>query len=264
MDPVSTSIHTWELIRKARKHNNAKLVVIDPYRSRTAAYADIHLRPHAGTDGALAMAGGHVIMRDGTADDGFIAEHTTDIDAYRAAVGDWNPERAAEETGLSATEIIGFAHLYATARPAAIRYGVGMQRSAGSGSALRAIQCLPALTGQQRWAAGGISGAVSIGAFKLGAISRPDFTPADTRSVNMIQLGRVLTDSELNPPIKALHVWNSNPAVIAADQQKVLEGLRRDDLFAVVHDQFLTDTARHADIVLPATTMLEHADLVGS
>ncbi len=264
MDPVSTSIHTWELIRRARKHNHAKLVVIDPYRSRTAAYADIHLRPHAGTDGALALAMGHVILRDELADDEFIARHTTDIDDYRTAVADWTPERAAEETGLSVAEIVEFAHLYATARPAAIRYGVGMQRSAGSGSALRAIQCLPALTGQQRWAAGGISNAVSIGAFNLDSISRPDFTLDGTRSVNMIQLGRTLTDADLDPPIRALHVWNSNPAVIAADQQKVLEGLRRDDLFTVVHYQFLTDTARHADIVLPATTMLEHADLVGS
>ena len=264
MDPVSTSIHTWELIRRARRGNGAKLVVVDPYRSRTAAYADVHLRPHAGTDGALALAVGHVILRDGLHDADFIATRTSDIDAYRAAVEPWTPERAAVETGVSADDITAFAHLYATSRPAAIRVGVGMQRSTGSGSALRAVQCLTALTGQWRWPSGGISQALSIRHVDLSAISRPDLTPPGTREVNMIQLGRVLTDPAIDPPIRALYVWNSNPAVIAADQQQVLRGLGRDDLFTVVHDQFMTDTARFADVVLPATTMLEHADLVGS
>jgi anaerobic selenocysteine-containing dehydrogenase len=264
MDPVSTSIHTWELIRKARKGNGAQLVVIDPYRSRTAAYADLHLQPHPGTDGALALAAGHVILRDGLQDDEFIAARTSDIDGYRAAVEPWTPERAAAETGVPADAITQFARLVATARPTAFRIGVGMQRSTGSGSALRAVQCLVAATGQWRWAAGGVSQAVSIGAVNLPALSRPDLSPPGTREVNMIQLGRVLTDPGMDPPIRSLYVWNSNPAVIAADQQRVLGGLRRDDLFTVVHDQFMTDTACHADIVLPATTMLEHADLVGS
>ena len=264
MDPVSTSIHTWELIRRARKANGAKLVVIDPYRSRTAAYADIHLRPHAGTDGALALAVAHVIFRDRLEDEGYVTQHTTDVDQYRAAVEPWTPQRAAEETGLSVGDITAFAHLYATSRPAAIRVGVGMQRSMGAGSALRAIQCLPALTGQWQWPAGGCSGAVSFGQLNMPVLSRPDLIPSGTREVNMIQLGRVLTDPDMDPPIRSLFVWNSNPAVIAANQQKVLEGLRREDLFTVVHEQFMTDTARHADIVLPATTMLEHADLVGS
>ncbi|MEO5837497.1 MAG: molybdopterin-dependent oxidoreductase [Acidimicrobiales bacterium] len=264
MDPVATSIHTWELIRRARKERDAKLVVIDPYRSRTAAYADIHLRPHPGTDGALALAAAHIIFRDGLQDDAYVTGHTTDIDQYRAAVERWTPERAAQETGCTVYDITEFAHLYATARPAAIRIGVGMQRSTNAGTALRAIQCLPALTGQWQWPAGGISGAVSIGQVNLPSLARPDLKPTGVREVNMIQLGRVLTDPAMRPPIRALYVWNSNPAVIAANQQLVLEGLRRDDLFTVVHDQFLTDTARHADIVLPATTMLEHADLVGS
>jgi anaerobic selenocysteine-containing dehydrogenase len=264
MDPVSTSIHTWELIRKARKNHGAKLVVIDPYRSRTAMHADIHLRPQPGTDGALALAIGHVICRDGLQDDLYIETRTTSADQYRAAVAGWGPERAAAETGVDARDIVDLAHLYATARPSAIRLGVGMQRSLGAGAALRAIQCLPALTGQWQWPAGGISGSVSIGQLNPSALSRPDLSPAGTRQVNMIQLARALTDPVMDPPINALYVWNSNPAVIAADQQRVLEGLRRPDLFTVVHDQFLTDTARHADIVLPATTMLEHADLVGS
>jgi anaerobic selenocysteine-containing dehydrogenase len=264
MDPVSTSIHTWELMRQARKRNGAKLVVVDPYRSRTAAYADIHLRPHAGTDGALAMAIGHVIVQEGLHDSDYIRDHTSDFEAYCSAVEAWTPERAAAETGVPVADIFEVARLYATRRPAAIRVGVGMQRSAGAGSALRAIQCLPAVTGQWRWPAGGMTGAVSIGQAKVTALSRPDLTPAGTRTVNMIQVGRALTDRSMDPPIASLYVWNSNPAVIAADQRRVLEGLARPDLFTVVHEQFMTDTARYADIVLPATTMLEHADLVGS
>ncbi len=264
MDPVSTSIHTWELIRRARKDNGAELVVVDPYRSRTSRYADVHLRPNPGTDGALALAVANVIFSEGLEDVAYLAGHSTDVDAYRAAVEPWTPERAAAETGIPATDIVDFARRYAAARPAAIRLGVGMQRSTGSGSALRAIQCLPALTGQWQWPSGGIAGAVSIGQANLSALSRPDLCPDGTREVNMIQLGRVLTDPAMDPPIRALYVWNSNPAVIAADQQTVLQGLEREDLFTVVHDQFLTDTARYADIVLPATTMLEHPDLVGS
>jgi anaerobic selenocysteine-containing dehydrogenase len=262
MDPVSTSIHTWELIRRARK-NGARLIVVDPYRSRTARYADVHLRPHVGTDGALALAMANVIIADGLADDGYIDEWTTGFDAYRAAVAEWTPERASAETGIVADDIVDIAREYASTRPAAIRLGVGMQRSTGAGAALRAIQCLSVLTGQWRWPAGGIATAVSLGHLDLPRLSRPDLVPPSTREVNMIQLGRVLTDG-LDPPIRSLFVWNSNPAVIAADQNRVIEGLRRDDLFTVVHDQFLTDTAAHADIVLPATTMLEHPDLVGS
>jgi anaerobic selenocysteine-containing dehydrogenase len=264
MDPVSTSIHTWELIRRARKENGAELVVVDPYRSRTTRYADLHLRPNPGTDGALALAVANVIFGEGLQDDAYLAAHATDVDAYRTAVEPWTPQRAASETGVPASDIVEFARRYASARPAAIRLGVGMQRSTGSGSALRAIQCLPALTGQWQWPSGGIAGAVSIGHANLGALTRPDLTPPGTREVNMIQLGRVLNDPAMDPPIRALYVWNSNPAVIAADQQRVLDGLRREDLFTVVHDQFVTDTARYADIVLPATTMLEHPDLVGS
>ncbi len=263
MDPVSTSIHTWELIRRARK-NGAELVVVDPYRSRTTPYADVHLRPNPGTDGALALAVANVIFSEGLQDHAYLAAHTSDVDAYRTAVEPWTPQRAAEESGVPAGDIVEFARRYASARPAAIRLGVGMQRSTGSGSALRAIQCLPALTGQWQWPSGGIAGAVSIGHANLPALTRPDLAPTGTREVNMIQLGRVLTDPAMEPAIRALYVWNSNPAVIAADQQRVLEGLKRDDLFTVVHDQFVTDTARYADIVLPATTMLEHPDLVGS
>lgn len=263
MDPVSTSIHTWELIRKARRHG-AKLVVVDPYRSRTARYADVHLRPHAGTDGALAMAIAQVIIEEGLHDSEYLASHSTDFEAFRVAVAGWNPERAERETGVAAADIVACARLYAAARPAAIRLGVGMQRSSGAGSAMRAIQCLPALTGQRRWPSGGIIAGHSLRQIDHHNLTRPDLVPAGTREINMNQLGRALTDQAMDPPIRSLFVWNSNPAVITADQNRVRRGLERDDLFTVVHDLFLTDTARYADIVLPATSMIEHADLVGS
>ncbi len=173
MDPVSTSIHTWELIRRARKNNGAELIVVDPYKSRTSRYADLHLRPNPGTDGALALAVAHVIFSEGLEDGAYLSANTNDVDAYRTAVEQWTPERAAAETGIPPRSIVAFARRYASARPAAIRLGVGMQRSTGSGSAFRAIQCLPALTGQWQWPSGGIAGAVSIGQTNLSALSRP-------------------------------------------------------------------------------------------
>ncbi len=260
IDVVSTSIHGWDLMRRARKAG-ARLVVIDPYRSPTARRADTHLAPHPGTDGALALGLGHVIIERGLADRAFIADHTTGFDAYAEAVASWTPERTAAETGLTPEAVEDLAVALATTTPAAIRFGVGMQRADGAGSAVRAIQCLPALTGQWRHRGGGIVNARTMGLLNYeklwGAI-------APTRRVNMIQLGRALTDPTRAPPIQALFVWNSNPAVITADQNRVLAGLARPDLFTVVHDLFVTDTARFADLVLPAPSMLEHDELVGS
>jgi anaerobic selenocysteine-containing dehydrogenase len=261
MDPISTGVHTWDIVQRARKQG-ARLIVIDPYRSRTAARADVHLRPRPGTDGALALALMHVILRDGLEDRDYIARHTTGIEALRAHVASWTPDAAAATTGVEAEAIVALAREYATTRPAAIRHGVGLQRAAGAGMALRAIWCLPALTGQWRDAAGGIADARTVRSVSIQTLMRPDWGEPAPRTLNMIQLGRWLTD--LTPPVKALVVWGSNPAVIAADQTRVLAGLAREDLFTVVHDQFLTDTARYADVVLPAPTMLEQDDLVGS
>ena len=260
IDLVSTSVHTWDLVSRGMKRG-ARLVVVDPYRSRTAQRAHRHLRVRPGTDGALALAMMHVILAEKLEDADYLARHTTGIDELRRHVADWTPARAAESTGLEVDAIVEFAREYATTRPAAIRPGVGMQRAAGSGMALRALHCLAALTGQWRDPAGGVADARSIRAADIGRLMRPDLGPP-ARTLSMIQLGRHLTD--LTPPIKALYVWNSNPAVIAPDQQRTLAGLAREDLFTVVHDQFLTDTARWADLVLPATTMLEQDELVGS
>jgi anaerobic selenocysteine-containing dehydrogenase len=263
MDPISTSVHTWDLIRRARRAGG-RLVVVDPYRSRTAEHADRHVRVRPGTDGALALGMLHVIFREGLEDVEYLAAHATGVDALRAHVAPWTPEATARTTGVAAEEVVALAREYAGTRPACIRHGVGMQRAAGAGMALRAIECLPVVTGQWRHPSGGIADARSIRSVAIDRLMRPDLGGPAPRTFNMIQLGRHLTDPDLAPPIRALYVWNSNPAVIAADQRRVLEGLARPDLFTVVHEQFMTDTARHADIVLPATTMLEQGDLVGS
>ena len=268
MDPVSHVDPHVGADPPGPQRNGARLVVVDPYRSRTAAYADVHLRPHAGTDGALALAVGHVDLPRRTSP---TTSSSRDTHVGRRRVP--RRRRAVDAGAGGGRDRRRRPATIGELRPrdtpprgrSAIRIGVGMQRAAGAGSALRAIQCLTALTGQWRWPAGGIS---QHGVDRRLRPRRPHPPrPRHRRApatVNMIQLGRVLTDPTLDPPIRALFVWNSNPAVIAADQQRVLAGLRRDDLFTVVHDQFLTDTARHADVVLPATTMLEHADLVGS
>ncbi|HEU5192880.1 MAG TPA: molybdopterin-dependent oxidoreductase [Methylomirabilota bacterium] len=263
IDLVSTSIHTWDIVQRSRRQG-ARLVVIDPYRSRTAERADLHLPIHPGTDGALALGMLHVIFREGLEDRDYIERFTTGVESLERLIAPWTPDIAARATGLDPGSIVALAREYATMHPAAIRHGVGMQRAAGAGMALRAIHCLAVATGQWRYPAGGIADARSVRSPDIGKLMRPDFGPPPPRTLNMIQLGRHLTDPDLRPPIRALFVWNANPAVIAPDQQKVLEGLRRKDLFTVVHEQFMTDTARHADIVLPATTMLEQEDLVGS
>jgi anaerobic selenocysteine-containing dehydrogenase len=263
IDLVSTSVHTWDIVQRARRRG-ARLVVIDPYRSRTAERADVHLRIHPGTDGALALGMLHVIFREGLEDSDYIERFTTGVETLKRLSAPWTPDTAAHATGLEPDSIVALAREYATTHPAAIRHGVGMQRAAGAGMALRSIHCLAAVTGQWRSAAGGIADARSVRSPDIGKLMRPDLGPPAPRTLNMIQLGRHLTDPDLSPLIRALFVWNANPAVIAPDQQKVLRGLRREDLFTVVHEQFMTDTARHADIVLPATTMLEQEDLVGS
>jgi len=263
MDMISTSVHTWDIVHRAMQRG-ARLIVIDPVRSRTAAKAHLHVPINPGTDGALALGMLHVIFRDGLEDHDYVRRNTTAIDELRQHVEGWSPERVGRETGLPPPQVIALAREFATTRPACIRYGIGLQRAAGAGMALRALQCLATATGQWRYAAGGVADANSLGLLKREALMRADLGPQAVRTLNMIQVGRWLTDPDLRPPIRALYVWNANPAVIAPDQTRVLQGLAREDLFTVVHDQFVTDTARYADIILPATTMLEQEDLLGS
>ena len=258
---VSSNVHLWPFIEEARSRG-AKLVTIDPYRSRTAEKSDQHLAPFPGTDGALALATMHVIFRDGLEDADYLERYTVGAGDLRARVREWTPERAAQVTGLPAADIEAFAREYATTQPSAIRLNYGLNRHAGAGMAVRTIACLPAVTGAWRHLGGGVLLSAS-GTFPVDsdALERPDLVPPGTRTLNMSELGRLLEPERLDPPVMALYVYNSNPGAVAPDQERVRAGLLRDDLFVVVHDLFRTDTTDFADIVLPATTTLEHYDI---
>jgi anaerobic selenocysteine-containing dehydrogenase len=258
---VSSNVHLWPLIEEARKRG-AKLVAVDPYRSRTAEKADQHLALLPGTDGALALGVMHVVFRDGLEDRDYIDRYTIGADELRERVADWTPQRTAEVTGLTAAEVEGFAREYATRQPSALRINYGLNRHAGAGMAVRTIACLPALVGAWRHPGGGLLLSTS-GTYPVNseALERPDLIRPGTRTLNMSRIGRLLLDPSLLPPIKALFVYNSNPVAVAPEQESVRKGFARDDLFTVVHDLFRTDTADFADIVLPATTTLEHYDI---
>ena len=258
---VSSNVHLWPFIEEARRRG-ARVVTVDPFRSRTAEESDQHLALLPGTDAALALGMMHVIFRDGLEDREFLERHTVGADDLRRRAAEWLPERGAETTGLAAAEIESFAREYASTHPSAIRMNYGLNRHAGGGMAVRTVSCLPAVVGAWRHAGGGVLLSTS-GTFPVNgdALERPDLVPPGTRTLNMSQLGRILTDETLDPPVKALFVYNSNPAAVAPDQEGVRRGLARDDLFTVVHELFQTDTADFADVILPATTTLEHYDI---
>ncbi|MBI4279842.1 MAG: molybdopterin oxidoreductase family protein [Armatimonadetes bacterium] len=260
---IVTNLHLWPFIREAREAG-ATLVVIDPVKTRTATAANWHLRPMPGTDAALALGMMHVIVAEHLYDADYVARHTVGFDRLRARLAEYPSERVAQITGLDAAEIIRLARAYATTRPAVIRPLVGMEHRTHGAMAFRTIACLPALVGAWRDRGGGLlhmTHRLHFQALNAAAVEMPELQQPGVRAINMVQLGRVLTDPDLRPPIRALIVYNSNPAAIAPNQNLVLQGLRRDDLFTVVLEQFLTDTARHADYVLPVTTQVEHWDL---
>jgi anaerobic selenocysteine-containing dehydrogenase len=244
------------------------VIAIDPIRTRTAAQCDLHLPIRPGTDAALALGMMHLIFRDCREDRDYLERHTVGWEQLRERVREWTPERTAAVTGLAADAIESLAREYAAARPSFIRLNYGMQRHAGGGMAIRAVALLPAVTGAWRYVGGGATLSTS-GAFRLNgaALERPEWIPAGTRTINMIRLGDALTLPDAGvggPPVKALFVYNSNPATVAPDLGRVRDGLRRDDLFTVVLEHFQTDTADYADWVLPATTQLEHWDVHSS
>lgn len=262
---LSTNAHMWPFIDQARK-NGAKLVVIDPAKTGTSAMADQHLRVRPGTDGAMALALIHVIIREGLVDQDYVDRYTVGYEELAAHVAPYTPEFAAQETGIDAEVIRTLAREYAAAQPAAIRIGVAIERSAGGGQLVRALASLPALVGAWRKPGGGLL-QLPLWAFPVrwDVLHRADLITPGTRVVNQWQLGRALTgDLALDPPIRSLFVYNSNPLVVAPDQLRLKEGLAREDLFTVVSEQFLTDTARYADLVLPATTQVEQADIMFS
>lgn len=260
-----THINVMTLVKQA-KARGAHVVCIDPYRTRTAKQADQHLMVRSGTDGALALGLMHVLVNADLLDHAYIARATTGFEALREHVLAYPPARVSEITGLSVDEIVGLAGRYGRTKAAFIRVGIGLSRHENGGMACRTIACLPALTGAYAHPAGGALLA-SSGAFGPGdaPLERRDLLPnPPPRTINMIHLGRALTDPDLRPPVMALYVYNSNPAAVCPNSNLVLEGLAREGLFTVVHEQMQTDTADYADILLPATTSMEHVDLYRS
>lgn len=260
---VSTNLHHWHIVKDAQKRG-AKVVVIDPYRSRTAKEADWHIAPKPGTDGALAMAMMHVIIEEGLQDQDYIDNYTEGFTELAERVKSRTPEWAADITGLDADLIRQFAREYATTQPAAIRLGVALERNYGGGQAIRAVTCLPALTGAWRHVGGGATQfPVWEHPYKFDVISRPDLIPEGTRVINAIQIGRALNgEMDLDVPIKSMMCWNANPVTQAAETDKIVEGLMREDLFMVSAEHFLSDTASYADIVLPASMGAEMEDMI--
>jgi anaerobic selenocysteine-containing dehydrogenase len=258
---LSTHPHLWKPVLDARK-NGATIVAIDPIRTRTAAASDWHLAPMPGTDAALALGLLHVVVAEGRDDREFIDEHTVGWPAFRGRILEFPPSRVAEITGLPAAAIIDLGRRLADTRPAGIRIGIGIQRHGGGGMAVRTITCIPGVTGDWRYPGGGVS-YDTRGFFGVNwpALWRDDLRPRPTRVLHMTRLGEGLLELD-NPPVAALFVYASNPAASIPHQTKVLCGLAREDLFTVVVEHFLTDTARYADIVLPATMQIEHGDLL--
>ncbi|MBK6843482.1 MAG: molybdopterin oxidoreductase family protein [Gemmatimonadetes bacterium] len=260
---LTSNPHLWPHILKARERG-AHVVAIDPVRSRTAEQCDEWLGIRPGTDAALALAIMHVLFAEGMQDDEYLARYTLGADELRERAQEWSPERAAPITGLDASTIRDLARRYGRARSAFVRINYGLQRHAGGGMAVRTIACLPAVTGHWRHPGGGVQLSTSANfRFNAQALERPDLHP-DVRTINMIRLGEALTTPDAGvggPPVRALVVYNSNPADVAPDRNAVLRGLAREDLFTVVLEQFQTNTADWADFVLPATTQLEHWDV---
>ncbi len=260
---VHTNSHLWSLMVAARRDHGATLIAIDPYRSATAERSDWHIQPRPGTDAALALGLMHVIWRDGLQDDDYLARATTGAGALRArALEEYGPEIVSNITGVDAASIEKLARLYASTHPSLIRVNYGLQRHGGGGMAVRTIACLPALVGAWRHHGGGVllstSGAFD---FAIDRLTRPDLAPPGTRTINMNELGEALTGALEGSAVRALYVYNCNPAAVAPNQELVTRGLLRDDLFTVVHELFATDTVDYADIVLPATSQLEHIDI---
>jgi anaerobic selenocysteine-containing dehydrogenase len=258
---LTSNPHLWPFIRQAKKVG-ARVICIDPLRTRTADASDEHVPIRPGTDAALAFGMMHVMFRDGVFDRQYLDQMTLGWEKLRERVlHDFPPERVAQICRLPVETIERLGTLYGTTRPSFIRLNYGLQRHAGGGSAVRAIILLPAITGTWNDAGGGCQ-LSSSGSFSLNtkALERPDLIRPGTRIINMSRLGEALTETD-DPPVKAMVVYNSNPASVAPDRERVLAGLRREDLFTVVLEHFQTDTADYADVLLPATTQLEHEDL---
>ncbi|MFZ3287093.1 MAG: molybdopterin oxidoreductase family protein [Telluria sp.] len=266
-NPIASNLHFWMRAQEA-KRRGAKLIAIDPYRSLTAEKCHQHIALLPGTDAALALGMMHVLIREELLDVDYIAQHTLGFDQLKARAAEWTPERTARTCGIGVDEVLGLARDYGQlarrGEPVAIRANYGVQRIRGGGMSVRTIACLPALVGAWRHAAGGIQ-LSSSGSFPANrsALQRPDLLKETPRTINMVTIGDDLLrpgSPEFGPRIEAIIVYNSNPVAVAPESDKVKRGFEREDLFTVVLEHFQTDTADYADIVLPATTQLEHVD----
>ncbi len=259
-----TNRHLWPTIEAARA-DGAEVIVIDPIRTMTADDADWFIQPLPGTDIALMLAIMHVLIRDDLTDRQWVADHALGFDELAAHVAEWTPERAAATCGIEVADIERLATMYGTIRPAVIRTLVGAEHHENGAMFFRTLACLPALVGAWQHRGGGLARSVGVWSGSVvddAALQRPDLLAGrQPRWVNMSRLAEILTETT-DPPIKALVVWNCNPLMITPNAEKIRAGVTRDDLFTVVHEQFITDTARYADIVLPATTQIEATDVV--
>ena len=256
-----TNIHLWAVMFQARKRG-AKIVTIDPHRSNTASRSDWWIPIRPGTDAALALGLMHILFRDGREDRDYLARYCLGTDQLKQRAGEYEPARVSKITGIPVADIEKLANEYASTSPSLIRLNYGMQRHGGGGMAVRTVCCLPAITGAWRHVGGGALLSTSrLMPWDSLALERPDLIPPGTRTTNMVNLPEALHGELPGPPVKALFVYNSNPAAVNPNQGRVIEGLKREDLFTVVHELFPTDTVDYADIVLPATSQLEQFDL---
>jgi anaerobic selenocysteine-containing dehydrogenase len=262
---ISTNLHHWPFVLEAQKRG-AKIVVIDSYRSRTAKAADWHICPRPGTDGALAMGIINSIIQQGLIDQDYVEQHTYGFEELKKRAAEFTPDYVEKITGVKAADIAKFAREFATIQPSVIRLGVALERHAGGGQAIRAVCALPALVGSWRHVGGGLL-QMPLWDFPVDwmKVSRGDWIKSGTRAINNLRLGAALTgEMKLDPPIKSLFVFCTNPVSQAPETNKIVKGLQREDLFTVVAEHFLTDTAKYADIVLPAAMAGEAEDMMWS
>ena len=257
---LTTGHHHWHHLDEARKKNGARIVCIDPRRTRTAAKCDEHVALRPGTDAAFAAGMARVMFEEGLIDLETAGRAVNDIDEYRAQIEPWTPERVAEECGIDADLVVSLAREFAAAKPAMIRSGIGPQQTANGEAYVWALSALCILAGHDGVPGGGLS-LFNLPNADFSRTARADLKQEKTRSLDIARLGPILTGEDSGPAVHGIMVWGINPAVVLNDSAQVRRGLEREDLFTVVLEHFMTDTARHADIVLPATTQLEHFDV---
>ena len=260
---IVTNLHFWPLVREARRRG-AKIVVVDPVRTRTAEQADWHLPIKPASDAVLALAMMHVIVRDGLVDHDYVSQYAVGYEALAERVQEYSPQRVTDTVGLPAGDIERFAHEYATTQPSLLRPLIGPEHHRNGAMQFRTMACLPVLTGAWRHRGGGLARSthkLHFAVLDMDSVTRPEAHKPGVRVLNMRDIGKDLCDTGLQPPIRSLIVYGANPMVSMPNQGRIREGLLREDLFTVVHDLFVTETALYADYVLPATSQIEHLDL---